>query len=169
MITLPLVIAPDPVFRMVAAPVVIVDDQTRAEVDAMFETLYKEKGLGLGANMVGLLKRIIVVDLQEDGKKAPLAMINPIVVRASKERQLFEEASLSFPGIGAKIRRPKSIEVTYLDTQGGEQTLEAEGFLATVIQHEMDYLDGRTYLDHLSVTKRNLLLKKMSKLKKAIL
>ncbi len=167
MISLSLVIAPDPVFRQVAEPVAAVDDETRAQVAAMFETLYREQGLGLGANMVGLLRRIIVVDLQEDGKKSPLAMINPVVTQASKETHVFEEASLSFPGIAAKIRRPASIEVTCLDTDGQSRTHEATGLLSTVIQHEMDYLDGRIYLDHLSVTKRNMLLKKMARLKRS--
>lgn len=166
MISLPLVIAPDPIFRQISEPVAVVDDETRAQVSAMFDTLYQEQGLGLGANMVGLLKRIIIVDLQENGTKAPLAMINPVVTKASKETQVFEEASLSFPGIGAKIRRPKTIDVTYLDTNGTSKTLEATGFLATVIQHEIDYLDGRTYLDHLTAVKRNMLLKKMGKLKR---
>lgn len=167
MIFLPLVIAPDPVFRMTAEPVKVVDEETRAEVCAMFDTLYREQGVGLGANMVGLLKRIIVVDLQEGGKKAPLAMINPEITGTSEETQVFEEASLSFPGISARITRPNSIEVTYLDTDGRSQTLAATGFLATVIQHEIEYLDGRTYLDHLSTVKRNMLLKKMAKLKRS--
>ena len=167
MISLPLIIAPDPVFRMTAEPVNEVDDQTRAEVKAMFDTLYREQGVGLGANMVGLLKRIIVVDLQEEGKKAPLAMINPEITKLSGETQTFEEASLSFPGISANVTRPGSIDVAYLDTDGNSRSLEATGFLATVIQHEIDYLDGRTYLDHLSAVKRNMLLKKMAKLKRS--
>ena len=166
MTSLPLVIAPDPIFRQIAEPVEVVDDEIRGLVSAMFETLYHEQGLGLGANMVGLLKRIIVVDLQQDGTRNPLAMINPVITSASKETQVFEEASLSYPGIAAKVRRPKSIEVTYLDTEGSTQTLESDGLLATVIQHEIDYLDGRIYLDHLSATKRNLLLKKMAQMKR---
>lgn len=133
----------------------------------MFDTLYREQGVGIGANMVGLLKRIIVIDLQQDGKKSPLGMINPVLIQTSQETQVFEEASLSYPGISAKITRPAEITVTYLDTQGGSQSLDASGFLATVIQHEMDYLDGRTYLDHLSSLKRKMLLKKMEKQLKA--
>lgn len=160
---LELVIAPHPIFHQIAQPVEKVDDETRADVVAMFDTLYREQGVGIGANMVGLLKRIIVIDLQKDGKKTPLAMINPVVARASPETQVFEEASLSYPGISAKITRPSEVTVTYLDTQGETQSLDAAGFLATVIQHEMDYLDGQTYLDHLSSVKRKMLLKKMEK------
>lgn len=160
---LELVIAPHPIFRQSARRVETVDDETRADVTAMFDTLYREKGVGIGANMVGLLKRIIVIDLQQDGKKTPVAMINPVVTQTSQETQTFEEASLSFPGISAKITRPAEIAVTYLDTQGETQSLDASGFLATVIQHEIDYLDGRTYLDHLSSVKRKMLLKKMEK------
>lgn len=160
---LQLVIAPNPVFRQTAEPVEKVDDKTRADVAAMFDTLYREQGVGIGANMVGLLKRIVVIDLQQDAKKSPLAMINPVLTAASPETQVFEEASLSFPGISAKVTRPKEVTVNYLDAEGKTQSLDASGFLATVIQHEMDYLDGRTYLDHLSSVKRKMLLKKMEK------
>lgn len=166
MLTLPLVIAPDPVFRKKALPVEDVNDDVRAEVAAMFETLAREQGVGLGANMVGLLKRIIVIDLKDDGNSDPLAMINPEITRASEETQTFKEASLSFPGISAEITRPSAIKVLYLDIEGQTRSIEADGFLATVIQHEMDYLDGRTFLDHLSGMKRKMLLKKMEKLRR---
>lgn len=163
MLTLPLVIAPDPIFRRTALPVERVDDQVRAEIAAMFETLAREQGVGLGANMVGLLKRIIVIDLKEGGVSNPLPMINPEVTWTSDETQTFREASLSFPGVSADIMRPSSIKAIYLDLYGKARTIEAEGFLATVIQHEMDYLDGRTFLDHLSPLKRKMALKKLNK------
>jgi peptide deformylase len=166
MTRLDLIIAPHPIFRQVAAPVETVDDVIRADVAAMFGTLYHEQGVGLGANMVGLLKRIIVIDLQLEGKKAPLTLINPVVTSASDETQVFDEASLSFPGIFAKVTRPKSVEVDYLDQDGIARSLKAEGFLATVIQHEMDYLDGRTFLDHLSSVKRKMLMKKVEKMRR---
>lgn len=158
-----LVFAPDPIFRQKAVPVVTVTDETRALVDAMFDVLYREQGVGLGANMVGLLHRIVVIDLQETGDKTPLTLIDPERIKASEETQVFTEASLSFPGISAEITRPRAITVTYLDYDGNPRELEAEGWLAQVIQHEMDYLDGRTYLDHLSSLKRSRLLKKMQK------
>lgn len=163
MISLPLIIAPDPVFKKQAKPVDMVDDDIRTTINAMFETLYLERGVGLGANMVGLLQRIIIVDLQEDGIRAPQAFINPELLWASDETQTFTEGSLSFPGISAEITRPSSIRITFLDEQGNAQELEASGWLATVIQHELDYLDGHTFLDHLSKLKRDRLMKKMIK------
>ncbi|WP_417319197.1 peptide deformylase [Emcibacter sp.] len=164
---LKLIFAPDPVFRQTAVAVEKVDDDIRALLKAMFEVLYAERGVGIGANMVGLLKRLIVIDLQEGGEKRPFAMVNPVIIEKSEETQTFEEGSLSYPGISAEVTRPKKITVNYLDEEGAEQTLAAEGWLATVIQHEVDYLDGVVYLDYLSQMKRNMLLKKMKKYKKS--
>lgn len=163
MTKLSLIIAPDPIFNQTAEPVALVDDAVRHLISEMFEVLYQEEGVGLGANMVGLLKRIIVIDLQEGGVKTPLAMINPEIISSSEEMQVREEASLSFPGIHGKVSRPKSIEVRYLDEQGKTRSLHADGWLATVIQHERDYLDGIVYLDYLSKMKRTMLMKKMLK------
>ncbi|GLQ07326.1 peptide deformylase [Sneathiella chinensis] len=164
MSSLSLVIGPHPVFRQKAIPVAEVDDTVRREVADMFDVLYRHQGVGIGANMVGLLKRIIVIDLQEGGQKKPLAMINPDILETSESTQEFEEASLSFPGIAAKIRRPASITVRYLDLEGQGQEITAEGWLATVIQHEMDYLDGVLFFDHLSRLKRDGLLRKYRKM-----
>lgn len=163
MTKLSLIIAPDPIFSKHAEPVAHVDDSIRQLISEMFEVLYREQGVGLGANMVGLLKRIIVIDLQESGVKAPLAMINPEIVSSSDEVEAREEASLSYPGISGTVSRPKSIEVRYQNEQGKTQTLRADGWLATVIQHERDYLDGVVYLDYLSNMKRKMLMKKMLK------
>ncbi len=163
---LPLVFAPNPVFKKKAAPVTQVDTEVRQLVSDMFETLYTENGVGIGANMVGVLKQVIVIDLQENGHKNPVAMINPEVTWASDEKQMFREASLSFPGINAEITRPKEIDVQYLDTEGTKQSRRADGFFAAVIQHEMDYLQGRTFLDHLSKLKKNTLLRKYAKLRR---
>jgi len=160
---LELVMGPHPIFKQKAEPIAEVNDDIRQWVREMFDIMYDEGGLGIAANMVGLLKCIIVVDLQQGGVKAPLAMINPKIVTASKEMHTTEEASLSFPGISAHITRPNAITVRYLDEQGQQQNLDAEGFLAVVIQHEMDYLDGKTYLDHLSKMKRDMLIRKMKK------
>ncbi|MEP3247534.1 MAG: peptide deformylase [Sneathiella sp.] len=164
---LPLIIGPDPVFRKKAEKVLVVDEATHQLVSDMFDTLYAENGAGIGANMVGVLKRVIVIDLKEGGHKTPLAMINPEVVEKSEETQIFEEASLSFPGISADIERARSIKIRYLDENGAPAELAAEGFLSTVIQHEMDYLDGKTYLDHLSRVKRDALMRKYKKMQRA--
>lgn len=166
MLALPLVIAPDPVFRAKAQKVEEVDDGIRQLVADMFLTLYAENGAGIGANMVGVLKRVIVIDLKEGGKKSPLAMINPEIAETSEEVQTFTEASLSFPGIEADITRPAEIRVRYLDKKGTRQEVSAKGFLAAVIQHEMDYLDGRIFLDHLSRVKREALFRKYKKLQR---
>lgn len=163
---LPLVIAPDPVFGKKAEKIEVVDAEIRQLVDDMFATLYAHKGFGIGANMVGVLNRVIVIDLQKSGKKDPVAMINPEIRHFSDERQTFTEASLSYPGIEALITRPQAITVEYLDAAGQAQERHADGFLATVIQHEMDYLDGRTFLDHLSRVKRDALIRKYRKLRR---
>lgn len=154
--------APNQVFKQKASIVEKVDDKVRKIVDDMFETLYAEKAVGMGANMVGILKRIAIVDMYEDNKPNPYTLINPKIIKSSKEKQVFEEASICFPGISAKISRSEKITVEYLDYYGKPQTLEAEGFFATVIQHEIDYLDGKIYLDYLSKVKRDILLKKMN-------
>lgn len=158
---LKLIYAPNEIFKQVAKPVKKIDDQILKNIDDMFCVLEKEQGLGLGANMVGLLERIIVLDWPEGNIKIP--MINPEIIFKSNEMQQFEEASLSYPGISAIITRPKKIKVTYLDSKNKEKEMEAEGFLSTLIQHEIDYLNGVTFLDHLSKLKRDTLLKKMKK------
>lgn len=160
---LSLVYAPDPIFKKKCAPVAVVDDSIRALADAMLATLAHEKGLGLGAPMVGVLKRIAVVDMREGDVPTPYVFINPEIIHTSEETQTFEEASLCFVGISAPITRPKSITLRYLDRDGTSQELTAEGFFAQVIQHELDYLDGKVFLDHLSPMKRDMLLRKMQK------
>jgi peptide deformylase len=163
---LQLVYAPHPIFKKKAEPVAVVDEGIRTLIAQMFETLRVEHGVGLGANMVGILKRIAVIHMKQDGKTHRYAMINPEITERSKETQRVEEASLSFPGISAEIERPRAITVKYLDEQGQPQELHAEGFLATVIQHEVEYLDGVVFLDHLSKMNRDRLLKRMQKVLK---
>ncbi len=163
MALLTLVTAPDPIFKQRSTPVEAVDDDVRRLVDDLFHTLEVEQAVGMAAPMVGVLKRIAIADLQEGGVSTPLTFINPEIIRRSDERQEVEEASLCFPGISAVISRPQAITVSYLDYEGKAAEMSAEGFLASVIQHEVDYLDGITYLDHLSRLKRDGLMKKMQK------
>lgn len=160
---LQLVYAPNAIFRKKALPVEAVNDRVRALIDQMFEVLQIENGIGLGANMVGLLERIVVINMWERDKLLTYSMVNPEIIESSKETQVFEEASLSFPGISAKIARPKQIKVKYLDYHGNQQILEADNFLSTVVQHEIDYLDGKIFLDYLSKIKRDMLINKMKK------
>ena len=160
---LPIVYAPNDIFRQKTEDVAVVDDSVRHIVDRMLKTLETERAVGIGANMVGILKSIAVVDLQENAISKHFVFINPYIIWQSKETQTFEEASLSFPGISAEVTRPKAIRLNYLDYDGKPEELEAEGFFATVIQHEVDYLKGKTFLDHLSKLKKDSLLKKMEK------
>lgn len=163
MASLNLIMAPNPIFKQSALPVTNIDDDVRALCHDMLETLYEERGIGVAAPMVGILKRIIVIDLQEDGIRSPLVCINPTVNSTSTETQKHEEASLCFPGIRAEIERPTAINLDYLDMEGKTQNLQAKGWLSTVIQHELEYLDGKVFLDNLSKLKRNRLIKKMVK------
>jgi peptide deformylase len=160
---LQIVFAPNTIFKQIAQPVKEVTAEIRQIVDDMFHTLEHEKAVGIGANMVGILKRIAVVNLHPNGKSDPHCFINPEIIWHSEETQIFTEASLCFPGISAEITRSKAIKIKYLDYHGKEKQLEAEGFFATVIQHEIDYLNGKVFLDYLSKMKRDNLLKKMQK------
>jgi len=161
--SLPLVYAPNKIFKQLAKPVELVNDEIRVLIDQMLSTMYVEKAVGLGANMVGVLKRIAVVDLQEEGMLKPYVFVNPEITWRSEEMQTFSEASVCFPGIEAKITRPKSIKLNYLDYEGKSKELQASGYFSTVIQHEIDYLNGKVFLDYLSKLKRDTLLKKMQK------
>lgn len=163
MSNLSLVYAPNAIFKKHAKDVTIVNDEIRKIVDQMLKIMYQEKAVGLGANMVGILQRIVVVDLRENNIPNPHIFINPKITWHSEEMQTFKEASLSFPGISAEITRPKTIKLNYLDYEGKENELEASGFFATVIQHEVDYLNGKVFLDYLSKFKRDNLLSKMLK------
>lgn len=163
MALLSIVYAPNPVFKQKARSVIKVDEEIRALANDMLETMYFERAVGLGANMLGIDQQIIVLDLMVDSVKNPYIMINPEILESSKETSEYEEASISFPGISAVIKRPNKIKVKYLDLDNKEQVLEADGFLARVIQHEADYLQGIVFLDHLSKLKRDMLIKKMIK------
>jgi len=158
-----LIYAPNNIFKQKTDDIVKVDDTIREIADRMVKTMYVEGAVGIGANMVGILKSIAVVDLRENGEYNPYIFINPKIIFRSKETQKFEEASLCFPGISAEIERPSAIKLSYLNDQGVTQELDATGFLATVIQHEVDYLNGKIFLDYLSKMKRDILLKKMEK------
>ena len=163
MAILSLVFGPDPIFKQHAVKVENFDDNLKKRLQDMADTLYHHKALGIGANMVGILECLVVVDIQENGQKKLFKMVNPVIKYYSQETDFFMEASLSFPGIQAKIERPVNIEVEYFTEEGIQQNLQASGMLARVIQHEVDYLNGKTYLDYLSSTKRKMLLLKLNK------
>lgn len=163
---LKLIFGPDPIFSKSAETVTRFDDDLCALAEAMVETLYTEKAVGIGANMVGQLKNIVVIDLQENGTRNPLIFINPTITDKSEDTQCHDEASICFPGISASITRPRKITLSYQDCAGSERYMTTEDYLATVLQHEIDYLNGIIFLDYLSPMKRKILLKKTVKFQK---
>jgi peptide deformylase len=165
---LPIIIAPDPRLKQIAAPVARVDAEIRQLMDDMLETMYQAPGIGLAAPQVGVLKRVIVVDVSaKDAERAPLCMANPELIAISDEDANYEEGCLSLPEHYAEVVRPGQVRVRYLDHENEIRELDAEGLLATCIQHEMDHLDGILFVDHLSALKRNMILRKLAKAKKA--
>lgn len=154
---------PHPILKKHAEPVEKVDDDTRRLMDDMLETMYQAVGVGLAAPQVGVSKRILVIDYEreEDKPGKPLYFVNPEIVWFSDERVIGSEGCLSVPGQHADVERYAAIRVKYLDYFGKPQELLADDFLAIVLQHEIDHLDGILYIDHLSRLKRNMLIKKM--------
>jgi len=152
---------PDPRLRLSAAPVSQVDDQVRQTVSDMLETMYDAPGIGLAATQVNIQKQIIVIDVSKD-KNEPLCLINPVIIRKSGSEEM-QEGCLSVPGIYENVVRAEVIEVTALDETGKEFQMEADGLLAVCIQHEMDHLEGKLFVDYLSSLKRQRIKKKMEK------
>jgi len=168
MAVLPIIVAPDPRLKQVAKPVSKVDAEVRRLMDDMLETMYKAPGIGLAAPQVGVLKRVIVVDIaREDEDPQPLRMANPELIEVSDEDAVYNEGCLSLPEHYADVTRPASIKVRYLDHENEIRELEADGLLATCIQHEMDHLEGILFVDHLTALKRNMILRKLLKAKKS--
>jgi peptide deformylase len=152
---------PDPRLRTKATPVTKVDDGVRRLIDDMFETMYAAPGIGLAASQVDVHKRLLVMDISED-RKQPLALINPEIIKRDGEEET-EEGCLSVPGIFEKVRRAQSITLRALDRNGITFEMEADGLLAVCIQHEMDHLDGKLFVDYLSELKRTRIRGKLEK------
>jgi peptide deformylase len=168
MAVLPIIVAPDPRLKRVAEPVKKVDAEVRRLMDDMLETMYKAPGIGLAAPQVGALTRVIVVDIaREDEKPQPLRMANPELIWVSDEDAVYNEGCLSLPEHYADVSRPAAIKVRYIDHENEIRELEADGLLATCIQHEMDHLEGILFVDHLTALKRNIILRKLLKAKKS--
>mgnify|MGYP001375078016 FL=1 len=160
---------PDPFLRQKSTIVDKVDNEIRILMDDMLETMYSAPGIGLAAIQVGVPKRVIVIDLSKDGeKKNPLYFVNPEIITRSKQDASYEEGCLSVPNQFAEISRPDTCKVKFLDYEGNKKTLDAEGLLATCIQHEIDHLDGILFIDYLSKLKKNMIIKKLSKQKKSL-
>lgn len=167
MAILPIVWAPDPVLKAKCARVETVDDEVRRLMDDMLETMYDAPGVGLAAPQVGVKRRVIVVDCaRADEKPAPIRMVNPELIAVSEAETTNEEGCLSLPGHYADVTRPAEAKVRYLDETGATREIEADGLLATCVQHEIDHINGILFVDHLSALKRNMILRKMVKAKK---
>ena len=167
MAILDIIVAPDPRLKITAKAVKAVDDDVRALMDDMLESMHVANGIGLAAPQVGDSRRVIVVDISRaEEEPDPIRMANPELLWVSDEEGNHEEGCLSLPEQYAEVERPESIRVRYLDRSGVEQELDATGMLANCIQHEMDHLDGILFVDHISSLKRKMILRKLSKAKK---
>jgi peptide deformylase len=168
MARLPIVIVPNPVLRAKAKPVAAVDETIRRLIDDMLETMYAAPGIGLAANQVGVLQRVVVLDVaRADDKPQPMGLVNPEILWRSEALHTHEEGCLSLPEQYAEVTRPAEIGFRYLDRDGHRRELQAGGLLATCVQHEIDHLDGILFVDHLSMLKRNIILRKLAKAQKA--
>ena len=160
----PLVILPDPVLRLVSKPVERVDAPLLKLADDMLETMYDAPGIGLAAIQVAEPLRMLVIDLAKEGEPpAPQVFINPEILETSDDRSVYEEGCLSIPDYYAEVERPASVRVKYLDRDGKLQEIEAEGLMATCLQHEIDHLNGVLFIDHISKLKRDRVIKKFAK------
>ncbi len=160
----PIITIPDPVLREVCTPITSVDDETRALADDMLETMYDAPGIGLAASQIGILKRIFVLDVaKEDAPKEPMVFINPEIIWSSDEMSVYQEGCLSIPDYFEDVERPAEVAVKFLDRGGAEREVKADSLLATCIQHELDHLNGKLFIDYLSKLKRDRVVKKFSK------
>jgi len=167
----PIIILPDTRLRTLSDPVTDVDGNIRTLMDDMLETMYDAPGIGLAAIQIAVPKRVVVIDVakrEEDGennveKKNPIFLVNPEIVLASEETSVYEEGCLSIPEYYAEVERPARVRVRYLDRSGAKQELDADGILATCLQHEIDHLNGVLFIDHISRLKRERVVKKFTK------
>ncbi len=165
MAILPLVILPDPILRQASKPVERVDAPLKKLIADMVETMHDAPGIGLAAVQIGEPLRLLVVDLAgKDEPPDPKAFINPAIVQSSDERATYEEGCLSIPDYYAEVQRPASVRVTYTDESGAPKEVQADGLLATVLQHEIDHLNGVLFIDHISKLKRDMVVRRFKKL-----
>ncbi len=167
MAVLDILVAPHPVLKQKAKPVEKVDARVAKLMDDMVETMYAAKGIGLAAPQIGILERVIVVDVHEkDEPPNPIRLANPEIVWKSEDTSVCEEGCLSVPDQFAEVTRPSAIRVRYLDEKNEVREMEADGMLATCIQHEIDHLNGVLFVDYLSMLKRNMILRKVQKMQR---
>ncbi|WP_404423961.1 peptide deformylase [Thalassospira australica] len=162
-----ILIIPDPRLKQECEEVAEVNDEIRELLDDMLETMYAAPGIGLAAPQIGVMKRLVVMDVSDDKEKPqPLKLVNPEIIWESEDTSVYQEGCLSIPEQYADVERPAEVGLRYLDENGKEHEIEADGLLATCIQHELDHLDGILFTDYLSALKRNMILKKVQKLQK---
>ncbi len=166
----PILIHPDPRLKKVCAPVADISDELRQLADDMLETMYDAPGVGLAAPQIGVLDRVIVLDcVKEEGEAArPLQMFNPRIIASSDESNVYEEGCLSIPEQYAEVTRPKVVDVEWIDRDGNLKTESFDGLWATCVQHEIDHLEGKLFIDYLKPMKRQMITRKMQKLKKEL-
>lgn len=164
----PIILHPDPRLKKTSAPVADITDDLRALADDMLETMYHAPGIGLAAPQIGVLQRLIVLDCVKLDSEAPrpLVMFNPEIVAASDQLNVYEEGCLSLPEQFADVTRPAEVQVRWLDRDGNEQSEEMSGLWATCVQHEIDHLEGKLFIDYLKPLKRQMMTRKMVKLKR---
>ena len=162
-----ILVEPDPILRKKSEALEKVDTDTQKLMDDMLETMYAAPGIGLAAIQIGILKRLVVIDIsKEEEKRQPLFLVNPEIIYRSKKTSVYEEGCLSLPGQFAEVERPSECTIKYIDYYGKEKELKADGLLATCIQHEIDHLNGILFIDYLSKLKKDIIIKKVSKDKK---
>ncbi len=164
----PILIHPDPRLKKVCVPVPDLSDDLRVLADDMLETMYAAPGIGLAAPQIGILQRLIVLDCvkEEDGDARPLVMFNPQILSSSDDTNVYEEGCLSIPDQYAEVTRPRAVEVEWMDRDGNAQRETFDGLWATCVQHEIDHLNGKLFIDHLKPLKRQMITRKMQKLKR---
>ena len=162
----PILIHPDPRLKKLCEPVAEITDELRQLAGDMLETMYDAPGVGLAAPQVGVLKRLIVMDCIKDGPAQPMALFNPVVIWASEDQSTYEEGCLSIPEQYADVDRPAEVIVRWTDLQGKEQERQFAGLWATCVQHEIDHLNGKLFIDYLGPLKRQMITRKMTKLKR---
>ena len=162
-----IITVPDEILKKVSEPIEKFGINEKKLINDLFDTMYNSNGIGLAAVQVGILKRVLVVDVSnKDEKNQPIALINPIIKNLSEETSVYEEGCLSIPETFIEIERPKICEVEYIDEKGEKKNLKCDGLLSTCIQHEIDHLNGVLFIDYLSKLKRDMIVKKLIKQKK---
>ncbi len=162
-----IITVPDEILKKVSEPIEKLGINEKKLINDLFDSMYNSNGIGLAAVQVGILKRVLVVDVSgKDEKKQPMALINPVIKNLSNDMSVYEEGCLSIPETFIEIERPKICEVEYIDEKGSKKNLKCDGLLSTCVQHEINHLDGKLIIDHLSKLKKDFIIKKISKIKK---